>query len=932
MKKVVSYFSLTSMVTNNFCNQYCDEFKFKFETQEEKDKKEIFDKIYKHLLESKGISKFLDLDHYDGNDSFFVMITEDGIEFFDIFENVATRYRNLSQLENRFGIDYSSYVCNKYDYEKSKKYITKIKTKDIKYNKTNVDKYDLQDKLEQLKKKVFLGKDYGFYILKDGYSDFIKKEFPEFKIEYDGEFTISVNTEYCEHKKEYQNLYTFKVYVSKRKLKNDDYYLINDLTKDKIKKVEIKYNYYKLQSLDELEHFADVELNKELGLHHSRSIKLCNDKGKILKKTNELPKGTYYIKLDLFKSKSVKKFLEEEKVKFEEINKKLDEIVKNKTDYKNKIQRLYEEWEKYNSKFFNEHQNLDTLKEKDEDYSNLHSEILDFRDKIIGTFTILQFLDEINSDLEKIKINGELIDQNLFKYKDEINRINQIALLCKGNKLVYEITNINFKKDEIKEIKSVYKSYADDNELDRYCKVFVFNNVSRELYNDLDNKVAELSKKYKQYLESIKVKMEYELDTSEMKCDFDKGEYEKAFKDRCERIYNKIGKGENILDELNDLMNWVEVEGRGKRYFFKYFIDGEQIFDRDNERNIVKSPKKIKIVPTRSNYGYISIYNTLVDLQREKFKKETFEKINNAKSVDELKIAFPNLEHIIENKTFTEWTVRYEKFENSYSLKDIDYDLKSSKFKDLASAITKKFTDLKKANLSKEGQVALKLLEKAYQSVVDKYKGIIGSVNNIDELNKLNNKNVNNIALKQEVEKAIKDNDAKDKILVSDKELYDNTILKYVNNILKISEDKMNELKNVIANGIVDIYNLAVQEMKNNIKNSTDIDSLKKLGYEDKKVISTELIKKINSKDSNLENKKKKYAISININTYVDDIFNEYKKKESSLKSGHKNEDKKEDNKEERQGSVQSSGETTKEADKEKGNKSRCSNYKKKEQ
>ena len=128
--------------------------------------------------------------------------------------------------------------------------------------------------------------------------------------------------------------------------------------------------------------------------------------------------------------------------------------------------------------------------------------------------------------------------------------------------------------------------------------------------------------------------------------------------------------------------------------------------------------------------------------------------------------------------------------------------------------------------------------------------------------------------------------------------------MKYVNDILEIYKNKENEFKKAVLQEISSIYNSAAQEMVNKINNSTDIDSLKKLRYEDKSVISTELTNKINSKDNNLENKKEKYAIPININTYVDDIYNEYKKKESLLKSGHKNEDNREDSKEKGQDSV----------------------------
>ena len=942
MKKVVSYFSLTSMVTNNFCDGYCDKFKFKIEEQEEKDKKVIFDQIY-NLLESKGICKYLDFNYEDNNDSFFVIINKDGIEFFDIFSDVCRRYRNISKFKDYFSISYDEWIYNYQDYEKAKKYITGFKTKEIVYDDTNVNTYNLQKRLEQLKKEVFLDQDYGFYILKDSYYNLIKKEFPEFTIKYDGEFTISVNTEYCEHKKDYKDLYTFKVYVDESKIKNKDYYLINNLTEEKIKNVEIKYNYYKLQSLFELKHFADVELNKELELHHSRSIKLCDNKGKILDKTDELPKGTYYIKLDLFKSRSVKAFLDKEKLNFKEFDKKLDEIVKNKADYKNKIQSLYEELENYNSKFFEKHQNLDTLKERDEDYSNLHSKILDFKGKITGTLTIFQFLDEINSDLKKINIKGDLIDENLFKYNDEKNRINKIASLCIKNKKVYEVSsNVNFKKDEIKEIIEVYNNFAKGKDgLKRYCNRYVFDYISRDLCEDFDNKVDELSKKYEEYLKSLQVNTEYELDTSKMKCHgFSKEDYINAFKQRCNK-YKNFEKGKNIFDEIFDFMSYIEINNGPKYYFFNYFIDDKQIFDYFDPVNTVKQDIKIKIIPTKY-YGFkMDINQALLYLQREKFEKEKSEKIEKAKSKDDLINSFKSIDDILESGVFKEWSELYDNIRSNKSKYKIDTsyisdELSTSKFPSLRKKFTEKYNGFLEAELDEEIKEGLSKLKEVYKSVLDEYKVKIDTVKDIDELNNL--KDINEHDLKNKIGNKpflIEDKTLKkqleviiNKLIITNQKIYENTKMTYVNEILEIYKNKMNEFKNAVLQEIANYYNLAVQEMKNNINNSADIDSLKKLGYEDKNVISTELTNKVNSKDSNLENKKKKYDISIDINTYVDDIFNEYKKKESSLKTGKKDED----NKDERHGSDQSSVETTKKDDKGKGNKSRCSNYKNKEQ
>lgn len=942
MKKVVSYFSLTSMVTNNFCNQYCDKFKFKIEEQNEKDKKQIFDQIC-NLLKSKGISKYLDLGYSDKNDSFFVTITKDGIEFFDILEDVASRYNNISQLRKCFEINFSSMVFNKYDYEQSEKYISKIKTKKIVYNNTNVESYSLEKRLAELKKTVFLDKDYGFYILKDGYSNFIKKEFPEFKIEYNSNFTISVNKEYLENKAEYKDLYTFKVYVDESKLKNDDYYLIRDLTEDKIKNVEIKYKHYKLQSLSELKHFANVELNNELNLDHCRCIELCNKEGNILDKTDELPKEEYYLKLDLFKSKKVKDFLNKEKVNFEEFNRNLNKIVENKDNYKDRIQKLYEEWKNYYSKFFEEHKKLDTLKERDEDYSNLRSEISDFGHRIIGALTVLQFLDNINSDLKNININGELIDEKLFKYKEEANRIVQIAQLCLENRLNYEAdSNVSFQKDSINDIKKVYEKHVNENDLGRYCGNYVFNYISRDLRKDLDKKVAELSKKYDEYLKSLQVNTKYELDTSKMECKgFSKDDYINAFKQRCNNIgFKDYKKGKNIFDKIFDFMNYIAINNDPKYYFFNYFIDDEQIFDYFDLKNIVKKDIKIKIIPTEYNGSKINKNKALLYLQREKFEKEKSEEIENAKSKDDLIKSFKSIKDILNSGSFEEWNDLYKNIKFNKDKYNIDTSLENEfdtcKFPSLRKKFEKKYNGFLEAELDKEIKEGLNKLKEVYQSVLDEYKVKINTVKDIDELNNL--EDINEHDLKDKIGNKpfyIEDETLKKqlidiigKIVRKNKEIYENTQMTYVNEILEIYKNKENEFKNAVLQEISNYYNLAVQEMKNNIKNSTNIDSLKKLRYEDKSVISTELTNKVNSKDSNLENKMKKYSISIDINTYVDDIYNEYKKKESSLKSGNKNED----SKEKVHDSVQSSEETTKKDDKVKDNKTKCCNYKKKEQ
>ena len=920
MKRIFSYISLTSMVTNNFCSENCDNFKFNLKEQEEKDKKEIFDKTVE-LFKNANFSKFYYLPGCGNNDDFFLSIDKDKVKYFDFFSDINSRYRNLSNFVDYFGTDYSAnMIHNVYDYKESEKYITEIKTKKIKYDDKDVARYILKSRLEDLKKEVFSNKDYGFYILKDGYFKYIEKNFPEFTIKYDGDFNISVNKEYCENNTKCRDLYTFKVYLDKDKLKNPDYLLIDGLTKEKIENVEIKYNYYKLQSLHELTHFADVELNNELKLNHRRCIKLCKKNGSILKEKKELKKGTYYIKLDLFYSKKVKEFLKNEEKNFEKLTEKLDNIVRNKSDYKNKIKNLYEEWKNYKHNFFEKYDNIDTLKENDEDYSNLEYKILDFRHRIIGTLTILQFLDEINSDLGNIKINRELMDENLFKYKDEANRIKRIAPLCKDNKLFYEASsNPNFKDGAIKKINEVYKSYADEKGgLEHYCNNFVFSYVSKELLKDYDNKVDELSKKYEEYLKSLVVNTEYELDASKMECDgFSKDDYINAFKQRC-NDYKNYTKGKNIFDKIFDFMKYIAINDDPKYYFYNYFIDDKQIFDYFDPENIVKKDIKIKIIPTKYHGYKINKNQALVYLQREKFEKEKSEIIENAKSKDDLIGSFKSKEDIIDSWVFKEWSELYEKFRynknNKYNIDTsyISYELSTSKFPSLGKKFAEKYNGFLEAELDKEIKEGLNELKKVYQSVVDKYEAKINAVKDIDELNNL--KGIDEHDLKNEIDNSLYNIEDKKlsehlqdiigKIYIKNKEIYENTKMKYVNDILEIYKNKENEFKKAVLQEISSIYNSAAQEMVNKINNSTDIDSLKKLRYEDKSVISTELTNKINSKDNNLENKKEKYAIPININTYVDDIYNEYKKKESLLKSGHKNEDNREDSKEKGQDSV----------------------------
>ena len=638
------------------------------------------------------------------------------------------------------------------------------------------------------------------------------------------------------------------------------------------------------------------------------------------------------MKANLFKSKEGEKIVEECNGKLKDFKVNLDNIIKNRSNFETDLKKLFDDVNKFNSDFFNK--NID-IKEKLGTFDS-RNELLNYIDsfekEIYYTYLMLLLLNKMNDGLDKIKIDGNILDDKLFDLNDEKNRKKELARIFNSSYKNFISLISDYKGSNKEKVNYIYR-----------C---VCSGIPSKLENEFNSTVEKFAKIKEEYDESLYVNFEVELDTSKM----EKYPYvtEKEYKAEFVKKKLRVKKGSNLLTDnvgLPYLSSVVVSPSDDSRtynitlnYFFNYFIDGEQVFDLNDERNIVTSSKKIKFVPTKENSAKINISNILIYLQRQKFIKEMSEKIDKANTVEELRGAFSNFYDIMNKGSFDEWTETYEDFKKSSNfIKPSIYDkiyeyLESTVFKDLYSAINKKYTDLKKAKLGDECKKAFELLEKAYQSVVEKYKGIIGLVKDIDGLDELNNKKVNKDALKKELEDAIEDKDAINKVLVKDEELYKNTILKYVNDILKISDDKMNELKNEITNGIVNIYNSAVQEMMNNINNSADIDSLKKLGYEDKNVISTELTNKVNSKDSNIENKKKKYAISINIDTYVDDIYNEYKKKESSLKSGHKNEDNNEDTKEKGHGSVQSSEETTKKDNKVKGNKTRCSNYKNKEQ
>ena len=887
MKKVVNYFSLESMVANNYYIKSCDDFKFQIKNEEEK---LIFDKTVE-LFKKANLSKYYNLPTCGYNDEFFLTIDidKDKVEYFDIFDDINLRYRNLDHLQDYFEISYpDTYVYNRYDYEQSTKCISNIITKDIEYDNTNVEKYTLQNRLAKLKEELFSNAEYGFYIFKDHYSKYIEKNFPEFKIEYNENFIVSVNSKYCENQKNYKELYKFKVYLDSEKINNEDYYLINKLNKEDLGKITIVNRNYKLQSTKELTHFADVELNNMLNLHHSRCVKICDEKGKVVEETEGLKEGIYYLKLDLFKSKTIDAFLKEENTKFEKLTKELDDIIKDKSDYNNKIINFYKKYQNVHSNFIEDYIKNDSLKETNKDYFKLISKFSDFKDKIIGTLSILQFLDDIDSDLKKINITGEQIDKNLFKYNDKSKRIQQIA-----KKYCENMMKIEHNENEKKDIAQVYHRYKNDNTLNKYCEIFVFNNISKNLNNEFKKKIKELSNKENEYSESLNVNIEYEFDTSKMQYkDFTENDYKTAFEER-RKIYGnpmKFKKGENIFDRIFDIMKYINVKDSSKHCFFNYFINDEQIFDYDNTRNIITENTKIKIVPTIISDYNISNYDALTYLQREKFEKEISEKIENAKSEDELINSFISIDKILNYNIFNEWEGVYKEFcknskINSYN---VDEDLKKNKFKSLGEKVREKYEKFQIAKLDEESKQNLEKLKGLYQSVVDEYEAKINAVKDIDKLKYI--KGINNNDLETELktrEYKIESNSTIEHISISNiikninkvknnDELIKTTTTTYVNKILEIYKNKENEFKNAVLQEITGYYNLSVQEMKNKINNSADINSLKNLNYNDKNAITTELENLVKTKDSNLENKKLKYEISININSYVDEIFKEY--------------------------------------------------------
>ena len=264
MKKV-RVFILPVIGSNSitYGNQ-CDVFEFKI-PEDKKNKENLFNESLK-FFKDKKYSQCYDLENSD-KDSYFVSFDGNRLRFFNWTGDIKLRYRDINKLEDCFYIDYGENVFNYHEYEKANKYIEDFKTREIKYNEDNVKKYNLETKLDKLKEEVIFKEGFGFKLFGNYYIKFIEENYPEFKIDIKKKFTISVNEDYCEKSKEYEDLYNLKIYLDKDKLSDGDCSFIDDiikkkpLTKDEVSNIDIKYKHYKLTTAEELEGFFNRKIN-----------------------------------------------------------------------------------------------------------------------------------------------------------------------------------------------------------------------------------------------------------------------------------------------------------------------------------------------------------------------------------------------------------------------------------------------------------------------------------------------------------------------------------------------------------------------------------------------------------------------------------------------------------------------------------------------